>query len=46
MVVNHSPEGTTVNLMAPIVLNEAARKCTQLVLDGREYPLRAVLGAA
>jgi len=46
VVVNHSPEGTTVNLMAPIVLNEAARKCTQLVLDGREYPLRAVLGAA
>ncbi|WP_445155260.1 flagellar assembly protein FliW [Arthrobacter sp. Hor0625] len=46
VVVNHSPSATTVNLMAPIVLNPASRRCTQLVLDGKEYPLRAELGAA
>ena len=45
MVVNHSPGATTVNLMAPIVLNPATRRCAQLVLDGREYPLRADLNS-
>ena len=45
VVVNHSPAATTVNLMAPIVFNPANRRCTQLVLDGKEYPLRAELGA-
>lgn len=45
VVVNHSPAATTVNLMAPIVLNPASRRCAQLVLDGKEYPLRAELGA-
>jgi len=43
LVLNHSPKATTVNLMAPIVLNPATRRCAQLVLDGREYPLRADL---
>ena len=45
VVVNHSPTATTVNLMAPIVLNPATGRCTQLVLDGKEYPLRADLGS-
>lgn len=45
VVLNHSPGATTVNLMAPIVLNPAARRCTQLVLEGREYPLRADLNS-
>ena len=45
VVVNHSPAATTVNLMAPIVLNPATRRCTQLVLDGKEYPLRADLAS-
>ncbi|MET4094881.1 flagellar assembly protein FliW [Arthrobacter sp. UYCu712] len=45
VVLNHSPESTTVNLMAPIVLNPASRRCTQLVLDGRDYPLRADLNS-
>lgn len=45
VVLNHSPAATTVNLMAPIVLNPATRRCTQLVLDGREYPLRADLNS-
>jgi len=45
IVVNHSPGSTTVNLMAPIVLNRATGRCTQLVLDGRDFPLRAELGS-
>lgn len=45
VVLNHSPGSTTVNLMAPIVLNPGTRRCTQLVLDGRDYPLRADLGS-
>lgn len=45
VVINHSPGSTTVNLMAPIVLNPATRRCTQLVLDGREYPLQADLNS-
>ena len=45
VVLNHSPEATTVNLMAPIVLNPATRRCAQLVLDGRDYPLRADLNS-
>ncbi|MCB5273779.1 Flagellar assembly factor FliW [Arthrobacter sp. SO5] len=45
VVLNHSPAATTVNLMAPIILNPATRRCTQLVLDGRDYPLRADLNS-
>jgi flagellar assembly factor FliW len=45
IVVNHAPGSTTVNLMAPIVLNRDSGSCTQLVLDGRDYPLRAELGS-
>ena len=45
IVVNHAPGSTTVNLMAPIVLNRGTGRCTQLVLDGRDYPLRAELNS-
>ncbi|WP_427133815.1 flagellar assembly protein FliW [Pseudarthrobacter sp. S9] len=44
-MINHSAGTTTVNLMAPIVLNPGTRRCTQLVLDGRDYPLRADLNS-
>ncbi len=46
VVLNHSPEATTVNLMAPILLNPGTRRCVQQVLDGNEYPLRAELKSA
>lgn len=46
VVVNHSADSTTVNLMAPIMLNRATRRCVQLVLEGRDYPLRAELKSA
>ncbi|HKU02150.1 MAG TPA: flagellar assembly protein FliW [Arthrobacter sp.] len=45
VVVNPSPEKTTVNLMAPIVLNPATGACLQVILDGGRYPLRAELGS-
>lgn len=45
IVLNHAPGSTTVNLMAPLVLNRGTGRCTQLVLDGRDYPLRAELNS-
>ena len=45
IVVNHSAGSTTVNLMAPIVLNRGTGRCTQLVLDGRDFPLRVELNS-
>lgn len=44
VVVNPNPEKTTVNLMAPIVLNPSTGVCLQVILDGAKYPLRAELG--
>lgn len=43
VVVNPTPEKTTVNLAAPIVLNPETGRCTQIVLDGDRYSLRAEL---
>ncbi|MCX2749075.1 flagellar assembly protein FliW [Arthrobacter sp. MI7-26] len=43
VVVNPTPEKTTVNLAAPIVLNPETGRCTQIVLDGDDYSLRAEL---
>ncbi len=40
VVVNPTEAGTTVNLMAPVVLNPRTGACTQVVLDGREFPLQ------
>lgn len=43
VVVNPASGTPTVNLQAPIVLNPQNRRCTQIVLDGRDYPIRAEL---
>lgn len=45
VVVNPTLEKTTVNLAAPIVLNPETGRCTQIVLDGAAYSLRAELSA-
>ena len=37
-------EPTTVNLLAPIVVNPATGAAAQVVLDGDDWPLRAPLG--
>ncbi|MEA5457123.1 flagellar assembly protein FliW [Sinomonas sp. JGH33] len=36
--------GTTVNLMAPLLVNETTGRGIQAILDGQGWPLRAALG--
>lgn len=43
VVANPGESGTTVNLMAPIVVNTATGLCAQVVLDGSTWPIKAVL---
>lgn len=43
VIVNPSEAGTTVNLMAPIVVNATSGVCAQLILDDQDWPLRAEL---
>lgn len=45
VVVNPGEGGTTVNLMAPIVVNATTGACAQVILEGQDWPLRASLGA-
>jgi flagellar assembly factor FliW len=45
VVTNPGEDGTTVNLLAPIVVNSATGICAQIILDGQEWPLRAQLSA-
>lgn len=43
VVTNPGETGTTVNLMAPIVVNAATGRCAQIILDGQDYSLRTEL---
>lgn len=43
VVTNPGETGTTVNLMAPIVVNVATGRCAQIILDGQDYSLRTEL---
>ena len=43
VVTNPGETGTTVNLMAPIVVNADTGRCAQIILDGQDWPLRAEL---
>ncbi|TFB95985.1 flagellar assembly protein FliW [Cryobacterium adonitolivorans] len=43
VVTNPGETGTTVNLMAPIVVNATTGRCAQIILDGQDWPLRAEL---
>jgi flagellar assembly factor FliW len=45
VIVNPSEAGTTVNLMAPIVVNTTTGACAQVILDDQDWPLRAELSA-
>ncbi|MET0934115.1 MAG: flagellar assembly protein FliW [Mycetocola sp.] len=38
-------DATTVNLMAPIVLNRATGGCAQVILEGQDWPLKAELAS-
>lgn len=43
VVANPGSRGTTVNLMAPIVVNSATGASAQFILEGQDWPLRAEL---
>lgn len=43
VVANPGQIDTTVNLMAPIVVNPATGSCSQIILEGSGWPVRAEL---
>lgn len=43
VIVNTANNQTTVNLFAPILVNTGTGACTQVILDGQDWPLRHVL---
>jgi flagellar assembly factor FliW len=45
VVANPDAEGTTMNLLAPIVVNASSGVSAQVILDGQNFPLRAELSA-
>ncbi|WP_431219537.1 flagellar assembly protein FliW [Leifsonia xyli] len=45
VVVTPSREGSTVNLLAPVVINRATGSALQLVLEDDAFPVRAELAA-
>lgn len=45
VVANATEAGTTVNLLAPIVVNTRTLRCAQLILEGQDWPVRAPLEA-
>jgi flagellar assembly factor FliW len=45
VVANPGQAGTTVNLMAPVVVNTASGASAQVILEGQDWPLRAELAA-
>ena len=45
VVANSSEAGTTVNLLAPIVLNTRTLRCAQVILEGQDWPVRTPLEA-
>lgn len=44
VVASRSDEGVHVNLLAPIVANKETGATAQVILEGQDYPLRALLG--
>lgn len=47
LVVSNTSEGkTVVNLLAPIVVNIKTARCTQVILEGQDFPIKQDLAAA
>jgi flagellar assembly factor FliW len=46
VVANSTEAGTTVNLLAPIVLNTRTLSCAQVILDEQDWPVRVPLEEA
>jgi flagellar assembly factor FliW len=45
VVANPGDGGTTVNLLAPIVVNTTTGRAAQVILEGQDWPVRQLLGA-
>lgn len=45
VIVNTADRETTVNLLAPLLLNAGTGSCAQVILEGQDWPLRASLPA-
>ena len=45
VVANPAAGGTTMNLLAPIVVNATSGASAQIILDGQDFPLRAQLSS-
>ena len=45
VIANHREGTTTVNLLAPIVVNQTTNMCAQFILDGQDWPIQAPLAA-
>jgi flagellar assembly factor FliW len=45
VVATPAATGTTVNLMAPIVVNSSTGRSAQVILDGQDWPLQETLAA-
>lgn len=43
VVANPSEQGTTMNLLAPVVVNAKSGRSAQVILEGQDWPLRAQL---
>ncbi|MCQ2002053.1 flagellar assembly protein FliW [Arthrobacter zhaoxinii] len=43
VVANPTLDGTTVNLLAPIVVNVSTGSCAQVILEDQDWPVRAPL---
>jgi flagellar assembly factor FliW len=46
VIASHRDGVTTVNLLAPIVVNNITDMCAQVILDGQDYDVRSILAAA
>ncbi len=45
VVANPGENGTSMNLMAPIIVNSKTGASAQVILEGQDWPLRATLSA-
>jgi flagellar assembly factor FliW len=45
VIANHCDGATTVNLLAPIIVNTATDMCAQIILEGQDWPIQAPLDA-
>lgn len=45
VIANHRDGATTVNLLAPIIVNTTTDMCAQFILEGQEWSIRTPLDA-